>query len=71
MYECGIFNIMGGHWFSMPVLVFVLLFLWIVFNFKDKRNMKYDVMDKLNNLYATGEITEEEYLQRKRILKRR
>lgn len=68
----GRFGGFGGMGFFMMLIFFVLLYLIITsFIPAGRGGRDRDVMEKLKDLYATGEITEEEYLRRKEVLKRR
>lgn len=59
----GMFLAMG---FRMLILIALIAFAFKLF--KNYTNKSNDAMRILNNKFASGEITEEEYLKRKTIL---
>lgn len=82
-YGCGIlngfgrYNMMGGGWLMMLVpVLFIGLAIYAFMkisqnnsNNKTHNNSNNDALNILNKRYAQGEISEEEYIQKKNILK--
>ncbi len=59
-------NFMGGFGWIMPLLFIGLIGLGIYFITKSNKNGKnYNALDTLNHEYAKGNISREEYLERK------
>jgi putative membrane protein len=60
----------GGMFLAMGLrmIVFVVVIVLAVKLFKNFTNKSNDAMKILNEKYASGEITQEEYLKRKAIL---
>ena len=60
---------MGGFGWLIPVLFFGLIILGIYYMTKSNREgNSYNALDTLNHEYAKGNISREEYLERKRDL---
>lgn len=60
----------GGMFFAMGfrILIFIVLIAFAFKLYKSYTNKSSDAMRILNNKFASGEISEEEYLKRKTIL---
>ncbi len=67
-YGCPFFG-MTGYWGMGLFLLAVVVLLVIVFKKSKKSTGGQTALESLDMRFASGEITEEEYLQRKRILK--
>lgn len=71
-YGCGGFGNFGnfGIWhFIIPILVLgiIIYFVYKLFN-QDRQNINNSLLNELNNKYINGELTDEEYLQKKRVI---
>lgn len=67
-YGCPFFG-MTGYWGMGLFILIVVVLLVIVFKKSKKGPDVHSALQALDMRFASGEITEEEYLQRKRILK--
>lgn len=68
---CGFGSAYGGwsHWLMMIGLVLIVgALIYMAIRRSPRRN---DALDTLQELYVRGEITEEEYLNRKATIKRK
>ena len=63
----------GGPWFLVFPLfwIAVLVGAWFLFRRRDERGRKHSAEEILGERYARGEITAEEYRQRREVLRRR
>ncbi len=62
-------NFMGGFSWLMPILFFGLVLFGIYYITRSNSNRNiYSALETLNHEYAKGNITREEYLERKRDL---
>lgn len=60
-----------GMWQFLIVIGVVLLIYAVVIYRKSKSSNTSDAVEKLRMLYVSGEITEEEYLERKNVIERK
>lgn len=69
----GGYGIFGGGLFSLIIIGIIIYFIIKMFdkngNNSNTSNKKASAMDLLNERYAKGEIDEEEYDRRKKVLK--
>jgi len=69
------YGLMGGFGMIIPLILIVLVIYAVVKLMQnnngnyDMRNGKNDAIDILNQRYAKGEISEEEYMQKKKMLR--
>ena len=66
-YTSGYFNFWPFIFLAL-VIVLAVVFIFII---KSKKATSNDVLEDLKALYIRGEITEDEYLKRKQVLKRK
>jgi len=57
-----------GYWMIVPTILILLILFSLYKIFISTRYKNDDVLDHLKKRYAKGEITEEEYIQKKKIL---
>lgn len=75
MFGCGIgFNGVWSSWMVIPMVLRVLVLVGIIYVevklFKNYTRDNNNAIKMLNERYAMGEISEEEYLKRKNTMKR-
>lgn len=69
------YGLMGGFGMIIPLILIVLVIYAVVKLMQnnngnyDMQNGKNDAIDILNQRYARGEISEEEYMQKKKMLR--
>lgn len=63
----GHFGFMG----LIGLLIIAAIVVVIIFVVKNKKSIDSDIIEELKVLYARGEITEEEYLKRKSVIKKK
>jgi putative membrane protein len=63
----------GGPWFLVFPLFWIALLVgaWFLFRRRDDRGRTHSAEEILGERYARGEITAEEYQQRREVLRRR
>jgi len=71
--RCG-FGLSNGYFSIWPYLIMIGVVLIIVAIIASRRSISLkngDAMEKLKLLYVKGEITEEEYMNRKNVIERK
>jgi len=71
-FNCGNYGVLGNWNFLIPIIILGIT-LYIVFKIfnQNSTNNKTILINQLNMKYINGELSEEEYIQKKKVISKK